>query len=52
MKTILAWLADVYQRYGYIAVLICLVVIVALIGVFCYVFGISPSDFSKFLGMY
>lgn len=37
----LAWLKDVYQRYGYVAVLICLVVVAAL--VFAVVLFLPPN---------
>ena len=30
-KVLLDWLKDVYQRYGYVAVLVCLVVICAIV---------------------
>jgi len=31
LKVLLDWLKDVYQRYGYVAVLVCLVVICAIV---------------------
>ena len=41
LKVLLDWLKDVYQRYGYVAVLICLVVICAL--VFAVVLFLPPN---------
>ena len=46
----LAWLKDVYQRYGYIAVLVCLVVMVVLFVGVCWLFGIAPRDLWRALG--
>ena len=50
-KTALAWLSDVYMRYGWMATLICLVVIVALIVGVCWLFGINPVAMAAWLGM-
>ena len=50
-KTTLAWLSDVYTRYGWLATLVCLVVIVALIVGVCWLFGISPAAMATWLGI-
>ncbi len=41
LKVLLDWLKDVYQRYGYVAVLVCLVVICAL--VFAVILFLPPN---------
>jgi uncharacterized membrane protein YcjF (UPF0283 family) len=41
LKVLLDWLKDVYQRYGYVAVLVCLVVICAI--VFAVVLFLPPE---------
>lgn len=50
-KTVITWLSDVYTRYGWLATLVCLVVIVALIVGVCWLFGISPAAMAAWLGM-
>lgn len=49
MKLILSWLGDVYQKSGYVAVLIALVVIVALVLAVSLVGGVGIGDIAKWL---
>ena len=41
LKVLYEWLRDVYQRYGYMAVLVCLVVICAI--VFAVILFLPPN---------
>lgn len=50
INLLLAWLKDVYQRYGYMAVLICVAVVVALFVGVCWIFDIAPAALWKALG--
>ncbi len=47
LKVLLDWLKDVYQRYGWQAVLVCLVVVVALA---LAVYWVAPSVLLTALG--
>ena len=49
-KTALTWLSDVYTRYGWLATLVCLVVIVVLIVGVCWLFGVPIGAMAAWLG--
>jgi len=49
MKIILDWLSDVYQRYGYVAVLIAVAVIVALVLIVAQVGGVSVAQIAQWI---
>lgn len=49
MRLILSWLSDVYQKSGYVAVLIALIVIVALVLAVSLVGHVGIGDIAKWL---
>lgn len=49
LKVLYDWLKDVYKRYGYVAVLVCLVVVVALCVAVMLLFGVTPAQMVKFV---
>jgi len=50
MKTLISWLGDVYQKNGYVAVLIAIVVIVGLALVVAKVGGVNLGDIVAWVG--
>lgn len=50
MKLLINWLADVYGRYGYTAVLIVIVVLVALVLLVAQLGGVSVGDIARWIG--
>jgi hypothetical protein len=50
MKTLISWLGDVYQKNGYIAVLVVVAAIVGLALVVAQVGGISIGDIVAWIG--
>ena len=50
MKTLISWLGDVYQRNGYVAVLVAVAVIVGLALLVASVGGVSLGDVVAWIG--
>lgn len=50
MKTLTTWISDIYTRHGWLAAIIVLAVIVALVVGVCLALGIDGGDMARWLG--